>query len=402
MDFKKIGFRVFRHKAESLQFRVANSDQVPGEAYHLDLFFQEAGGRIDESLSGLSVEAINEDPLSGAGGQSANQNSILFQTNPPILYHWSEMAVLTTFQGRMRSFLHFCRNEKGLAKNTLDAYRRDLSHLGVFLGPTDFSQISLEILRLYLDRLRTEGLSNRSIARQITTLRTFFAFLADEGIVPSNPAELLTAPKIGTSLPKYLDIGSVDELLKTPDETDNTGLRDQAMLHLLYATGMRVSELINLRIADLDDLAGVVRVTGKGNKQRLIPVGRQALVAVDRYRTQQRPSILKGRVSPYLFVTARGSAMTRQGFWKLLRSHGKAAGIVSEFGRKGTLSPHVLRHTFATHLLEGGADLRSVQSMLGHSDIGTTQIYTHVMRSRLRQTVDEHHPRRARERTGDL
>jgi integrase/recombinase XerD len=172
------------------------------------------------------------------------------------------------------------------------------------------------------------------------------------------------------------------------------------MLDLLYATGMRVSELIKLRVADLDELGGVLRVTGKGNKQRLIPVGRQALQSIERYQTDQRPSLLKGRVSPYLFVTARGTAMTRQGFWKLLRGYGKEAGLISEFGRKGALSPHVLRHTFATHLLEGGADLRSVQTMLGHSDIGTTQIYTHVMRSRLRQTVDEHHPRALLKRPG--
>jgi integrase/recombinase XerD len=209
----------------------------------------------------------------------------------------------------------------------------------------------------------------------------------------ANPADLLVAPKIGSSLPKYLDSRSVDRLLETPVDSGKIGLRDRAMLDLLYATGMRVSELIKLRMADLDELGGVLRVTGKGNKQRLIPVGREALTSVDRYQVEQRPSLLKGRVSPFLFVTARGTAMTRQGFWKLLRGYGKAAGIISEFGRKGALSPHVLRHTFASHLLEGGADLRSVQTMLGHSDIGTTQIYTHVMRSRLRQTVDEHHPR---------
>lgn len=311
------------------------------------------------------------------------------------------MAVATTFQVRMTSFLHFCRSEKGLAKNSLDAYHRDLCRLGAFLGSLELSQVSLDTLRLYLDHLGKSGLANRSIARQITTVRNFFAFLADEGIVPSNPTELLTAPQIGTSLPKYLEMRSVDQLLTTPSETGSTGLRDKAMLHLLYATGMRVSELINLRVADLDDSAGIVRVTGKGNKQRLIPVGREALASIERYRTEQRPLILKSRVSPYLFVTARGSAMTRQGFWKLLRGHGKAAGIVSEFGHKGVLSPHVLRHTFATHLLEGGADLRSVQTMLGHSDIGTTQIYTHVMRSRLRETVDQHHPRSATRRTAD-
>ena len=303
------------------------------------------------------------------------------------------MAVLMTFEPGVKSFLHFCRNEKGLAKNSLEAYRRDLEQLVTFLKHSAVNEVSLDTLRLYLDHLHASGLANRSIARQVTTIRSFFAFLMEQGDVAANPAELLVAPKIGSSLPKYLDARAVDHLLTTPLETDNVGLRDRAMLDLLYATGMRVSELIQLRIADLDDLGGVVRVLGKGNKQRLIPVGREALKSIQRYQTEQRPSLLQGRVTPYLFVTRRGTAMTRQGFWKLLRGYGKKSGIISEFGRKGVLSPHVLRHTFATHLLEGGADLRSVQTMLGHSDIGTTQIYTHVMRSRLRETVDRHHPR---------
>jgi integrase/recombinase XerD len=303
------------------------------------------------------------------------------------------MAGLTTIDVTVKSFLHFCRNEKGLAKNSLEAYRRDLTQFARFLKGLDPRQASLDTLRAYLDHLRAAGLANRSITRQVTTLRTFFAFMVEQGEVLANPTELLIAPKIGTSLPKYLDTNSLDQLLVTPSEENSTGLRDRAMLDLLYAAGMRVSELINLRVADLDDLAGVLRVLGKGNRQRLIPVGRAALKSVERYQAEQRPSLLKGRVSPYLFVTARGTAMTRQGFWKLLRGYGKKAGIISEFGRQGALSPHVLRHTFATHLLEGGADLRSVQTMLGHADIGTTQIYTHVMRSRLRQTVDKHHPR---------
>jgi integrase/recombinase XerD len=298
------------------------------------------------------------------------------------------MAGLMTFELRMKSFLHFCRHEKGLAKNSLEAYRRDLRRLGIFLKGVDLAEVSLDTLRKYLDELRKSGLANRSIARQVTTIRSFFAFVVEQGEISTNPAELLASPKIGSSLPKYLEMRTLDQLLATP-----AGLRDRAMLDLLYATGMRVSELIKLRVADLDEMGGVLRVTGKGNKQRLIPVGRQALKAVEEYQQEQRPNLLKGRISEYLFVTARGTAMTRQGFWKLLRGYGKQAGIISEFGGKGALSPHVLRHTFATHLLEGGADLRSVQTMLGHSDIGTTQIYTHVMRSRLRQTVDEHHPR---------
>jgi integrase/recombinase XerD len=240
-----------------------------------------------------------------------------------------------------------------------------------------------------VDDLRGHQLSNRTIARHITTLRGFFGFLAQEGEVSGNPAELLIAPKCGQSLPKFLSSKQVDELLEAPDQAARTGLRDRAMLDLLYATGLRVSELIRLRVSDIDEQAGIVRVLGKGNKQRLVPIGRQALNSLDAYRLHQRPQLLKGRVSAYLFVTARGSSMTRQGFWKLLRMHGNSAGVFHN------LSPHVLRHTFATHLLEGGADLRSVQTMLGHADIGTTQIYTHVMRSRLRQTIDDHHPRNA-------
>lgn len=290
----------------------------------------------------------------------------------------------------MRSYLHFCRSEKGLSANTLEAYRRDLTRLCCFLKTPALQQVTLDTLRAYLDHLRAQKLSNRSIARQVTTLRGFFGYLVEEGEIPANPAELLVLPKIGSSLPKYLDRPNIDKLLESPSSDSATGLRDRAMLDLLYATGLRVSELIGLRISDLDELQGTLRVIGKGNKQRLIPVGRAALQSVERYRTEQRPALLKRRISPYLFVTARGTAMTRQAFWKLLRGHGKSIGIFRK------LSPHVLRHTFATHLLEGGADLRSVQTMLGHSDIGTTQIYTHVMRSRLRQTVDRHHPRSAR------
>jgi len=290
----------------------------------------------------------------------------------------------------MRSYLHFCRVEKGLSLNSLEAYRRDLQCLAAFLKDGSLLSVTLEMLRGYLDHLRSTGLSNRSIARQVTTLRGFFGYLLEQGEVRANPAELLSAPKIGSALPKYLDAGAVDHLIEAPSDDTQTGLRDRAMLDLLYATGLRVSELIRVRVADLDEAAGVLRVVGKGDKQRLIPVGRQALQSIASYFEDLRPQLLKGRVSPFLFVTAHGSAMTRQGFWKLLRAHGKKAGIFR------SLSPHVLRHTFATHVLEGGADLRSVQTMLGHSDIGTTQIYTHVLRSRLRQTVDQHHPRAAR------
>jgi integrase/recombinase XerD len=300
------------------------------------------------------------------------------------------MAGTVTPDEKIRVFLHYCRTEKGLASNSLDAYRRDLAQLAGWLGRTSLASVTLNTLRAYLDHLRERRLSNRSIARGVAAIRSFFGFLLEEGEISSNPAELLVAPQIGSSLPKYLDAASVDQLLGSPEENSATGLRDRAMLDLLYATGVRVTELIKVRVSDLDELEGTLRVIGKGNKQRMVPVGKHALASVARYMAEQRGKLLKGRTSPYLFVTARGGAMTRQGFWKLLRGHGKSVGIFR------SLSPHVLRHSFATHLLEGGADLRSVQSMLGHADIGTTQIYTHVMRSRLRQTVDRHHPRASR------
>ncbi len=286
-----------------------------------------------------------------------------------------------------RSYLDYCRIEKGLSTNTLDAYRRDLRQFRNFSGDRGAHEITIDTLREYLDHLRSLKLANRSITRHVATLRGYFQFLLNEEKIMSDPSELLVAPKTGSSLPTYLDHNRVERLLDAPGASETLGLRDRAMLDLLYATGLRVSELIQIRVSDLDESAGIVRVTGKGNKQRLVPVGTKALQSVEEYRVGQRPALLRGRVSPYLFVTARGTAMTRQGFWKLLRVHGKEAGIFN------SLSPHVLRHTFATHLLEGGADLRSVQTMLGHADIGTTQIYTHVMRSHLKETVNRHHPR---------
>jgi integrase/recombinase XerD len=218
-------------------------------------------------------------------------------------------------------------------------------------------------------------------------LRNFYRFLASEGRIDADPTERLAAPKQWQSIPKFLNREEIDRLLAAPDGSKPTGVRDRAMLELLYATGLRVSELCGLRLADVQFEAGVLRTVGKGNKQRIAPVGKPALAAVRQYLAGARPELLKGRGSPFLFVTARGGRLTRQAFWKLLVQNGKRVGIFQH------LTPHVIRHSFATHLLEGGADLRSVQTMLGHADISTTQIYTHVMRSRLRQTIEKHHPR---------
>lgn len=294
---------------------------------------------------------------------------------------------METLKTGVHSFLQSCRTEKGLSSNTLDSYRRDLKCLVDALPDTAFQAITVDHLRRHVDQLRANGLRSRSVARHLSAIRSLFAFLLRGGEIEANPAELLAAPRAERVLPKYLNRQNVETLLQPGDADSLTARRNHAMFELLYATGLRVSELIQVRLSDFDAAAQVVKVIGKGNKQRLVPLGRSARSAVDQYLAEVRPKLLKGRASPYLFVTARGGKMTRQGFWKLLRLHGRAAGMFRP------PSPHVLRHTFATHLLEGGADLRSVQAMLGHADIGTTEVYTHVMRSRLRSAVDQHHPR---------
>ncbi|HTA70794.1 MAG TPA: site-specific tyrosine recombinase XerD [Bryobacteraceae bacterium] len=291
-----------------------------------------------------------------------------------------------SISAHVASFLDFCRIEKGLARTTIESYRLDLERFaGSIQAANQWSDP--ECVRRHIDSLYQARMASRSISRHLTTLRNLYRYLLEKGIVDSDPTANLAAPKQWQSLPKYLNKKQIDDLMAAPDQAKPQGLRDRAMLEFLYATGLRVSELCRARVSDLDPNMGYVRVVGKGNKHRLVPVGKAALQAVEYYLTSGRPRLLKNRPSPYLFVTNRAGAMTRQAFWKLLASYGKKAGMFHD------LTPHVLRHTFATHLLEGGADLRSVQTMLGHADISTTQIYTHVMRSRLRKTVDEHHPR---------
>ena len=298
----------------------------------------------------------------------------------------------------IRAYLDYCRIEKGLAALTVDAYSRDLLQFdrwchqqGTTAGvPGD------EHVRRYLDSLYDSGLAGRSIGRHLVSLRNFYRFLLAENQITHDPTALVPLPRHGQALPKFLNRQQVENLTGPGDTEGPLRLRDQAMCDLLYASGLRVSELCRLETADLNAELGVLRVLGKGNKQRMVPVGKQALAAIETYLNLARPQILKSRVSKHLFITARGGPLTRQGFWKALGLRGKRAGIFEG------LSPHVLRHTFATHLLEGGADLRSVQTMLGHADISTTQIYTHVARSRLRQVVDQHHPRAQRLRAPKL
>jgi len=289
-------------------------------------------------------------------------------------------------RGQITAFLNFCRIEKGLSANSLSAYSADLSKFSAFLGES-FPVQGAEEIRNYIDHLYQCQLGNRSIARHLTTLRSFYGFLLREGVIENDPTQLLRSPRQWQTIPKFLNLEEIERLLEIPDAARPTGLRDRAMLQLLYATGLRVSELCRVGVGDLRPDDGVLRTTGKGNKQRLVPVGQAAIRAVGEYVANGRAALLKGRASRYLFITARGGCLTRQAFWKLLAIHGKKAGIF-----RG-LTPHVVRHSFATHLLEHGADLRSVQVMLGHADISTTQIYTHVMRSRLRDTVQKHHPR---------
>jgi integrase/recombinase XerD len=283
--------------------------------------------------------------------------------------------------------------EKGLSLNSLEAYSRDLAGLRIFAEPITHGDLpDAEVLQLYINKLYKKDLSPRSIARNLSAIRSLFHFLVAEEKVTVDPTAHLSSPKQWSTIPKFLNREQIDKLIAAPDCTKPSGLRDRAMLELLYATGARVTELIQLRMSNLDFRLGAVRVTGKGNKQRIVPVHATALSAVSDYVGRGRPlllrgPLLKGKTTPYLFVTARGSAMTRQAFWTSIKLNGKKAGIFHN------LSPHVLRHTFATHLLEGGADLRSVQSMLGHADLSTTEIYTHVVRSRLRDTLDWHHPR---------
>ena len=289
----------------------------------------------------------------------------------------------------LREFLAHSSVEKGLSDNTVAAYRRDLTRLAAFLQKRDLDLAGARTSDLaeFLDSLFRDGLSARSVARYLSSVRGLYRHLQHQDRLAEDPTADLRAPSQSKTLPKHLTLHEVDQLLDAPDPQTPLGSRNLAMLQLLYATGVRVSELVSVQLSDLNTEMGVLRTVGKGQKTRLVPVGRTALDAIEAYMSGFRRAILKRRDSKYLFVTARGSAMTRQAFWKLLGRYRLMAGI----GKP--ITPHVLRHSFATHLLERGADLRSLQLMLGHADISTTQIYTHVLRTRLRAVYDAHHPR---------
>ncbi len=294
----------------------------------------------------------------------------------------------TSLAAAVEAFVAYCRIEKGLSENTLRAYRADLQHFADFCNDRCGDALpALDDVKAYVDQVTDSPLARRTIARRLVTLRNFFRFLLKEGWLQEDLGRVLSSPRLWQTLPRYLTREEIERLLATPDPSTPTGLRDLALLHLFYASGLRVSELCNLAVQDVDPHLRIVRVTGKGGKQRLVPVGSQALAVLEQYLVQARPQLVGRSGSRYLFVNRRGQPLTRQGVWQLLRAYGQRAGLRQQ------LTPHVLRHSFATHLLEGGADLRSVQLLLGHADISTTQVYTHVMRSRLRSAIDQHHPR---------
>jgi integrase/recombinase XerD len=287
------------------------------------------------------------------------------------------------------AYLDHLRVERRLAGHTLESYARDLSALAAFADETGRQAEALDRASLeeFVRRQMTRGLSPRSVARAVAAVRGFYRFLVVDRQLDRNPADDLRPPRAWPALPKFLSLEEVDRLIAQPDTTTARGLRDRAMIELLYATGLRVSELVGVRAADLHLDEQYLTCIGKGSKERIVPIGEQAADWLTRYQSTARRELMKGRAAARLFLNARGGALSRVGFWKILKLHGRAAGLPR------TISPHVLRHSFATHLLERGADLRAIQLMLGHADLSTTQIYTHVLEARLRTVYDRFHPR---------
>ncbi len=291
----------------------------------------------------------------------------------------------------IQEFSDYLRIEKRNSPHTVSAYRRDLSRFSAEFAGQKVDSVTTANIRDFLISLREQGLSPASVARSLSSIKSFFKYLCQDKQFQNNPAEILETPKRWRKLPDVLSSEDVDNLLKCPDLESVLGLRDKAMLEILYASGLRVSELINLQVSQLDMQVGYLRTLGKGSKERIVPIGAMAKRAVENYILNSRPALVSSRKdggkSEQLFVTRRGRGMTRQGFWKLLK------GYVTQANIRASVSPHTLRHAFATHLLERGADLRSVQQMLGHSDISTTQIYTHILGKRMLEIHQQFHPR---------
>lgn len=289
----------------------------------------------------------------------------------------------------LEEYIDYLVVEKGLAKNSIEAYRRDLTKFETFLNENqaNFAGANRSDILSYLVSIRKSGISSRSSARNIVAIRMFYRFLVQEDYIKKVPTENLELPRSISRLPETLSLHEVEKLLESPDINKPTGVRNRAMFELLYATGLRVSELVSITVISLNLEAGFVIVMGKGSKERIVPMGEVAMDRIKTYLESSRVKILKGRDSKYLFITSRGGMMTRQAFWKIIKKSAMIAGIYKN------IKPHTLRHSFATHLLEGGADLRSVQTMLGHADISTTQIYTHVNSARLKKIYQQYHPR---------
>ncbi len=295
-------------------------------------------------------------------------------------------------EDELKDFMHFLIVEKALAKNTIVSYERDLKAYLKYIKTVENVQSINDIGRIqivhFLGHLKEQGKSSRTIARNIASIRAFHQFLLREKVAEQDPSVHIETPQLERTLPKVLNLQEVERLLEAPKLHTHYGLRDKAMLELLYATGIRVSELIGLNLDDAHLTMGFVRCIGKGNKERIIPLGRTAAAAIQEYLDKGRPQFIKkDQREESLFVNHHGRRLTRQGFWKILKGLTKEAGIEKD------LTPHTLRHSFATHLLENGADLRAVQEMLGHSDISTTQIYTHVTKTRLKDVYSQFHPR---------
>ena len=286
-------------------------------------------------------------------------------------------------------YLDHLRVERRLAANSVEGYARDLARLAAFAARsgTRVPDLSRPQLEEFVRALLSDGLSPRSVARSVASLRGLYRYLQREGQLAASPADDLRAARPWPSLPKYLAPDEVDCLLAQPDTSTPRGLRDRALIEVLYATGLRVSELVGLSAADVNLSAGYLTCTGKGSKQRLVPVGDEAAAWIRRYTSEGRPALARGPSTSRLFVNARGGPLSRVGCWKVLKGYVRTAGL------RPDVSPHVLRHSFATHLLERGADLRAIQMMLGHADLSTTQIYTHVLETRMRAIYDRFHPR---------
>ena len=295
-----------------------------------------------------------------------------------------------TARDLIESYLTHLRVERRLADHTVDNYGRDLQRLAAFASKRGrpLGRLDRQDLEAYVRGMMSGGSAPRSVARAVAATRGLYRFLVLAQQIDVNPSDDLHAPRAWPALPKFLSIDDVDRLIAQPDTSTVRGLRDRALIELLYATGLRVSELLQIRATDLNLEAGYLTCTGKGRKQRIVPIGEQAVIWVTRYLAQARPVLAGRRSTARLFINARqGTSLSRVGFWKILKAYGREAGL------SGSLSPHVLRHSFATHLLDRGADQRAIQTMLGHADLSTTQIYTHVLQARLRVVYDKFHPR---------